>query len=125
MNVLEHCKNPFKMCENIIKLLNKNGKLFISVPFSWRIHNYPSDYWRFTFEGIKVLFPNINFNNPYNNISTSKINEIKKINNNNYKMDFKPSLFNRIIRKIGLLNRLFDYPYVLLPSVINIIGIRI
>ena len=32
-----------------------------SVPFVWRIHAYPSDYWRFTKEGVKLLFPRIRF----------------------------------------------------------------
>ena len=62
LSVLEHCSNPFMMAENITNLLNKNGVLYVSVPFSWEFHAYPSDYWRFTPEGIRILFPKIVFN---------------------------------------------------------------
>ena len=61
LSVLEHCENPFKMSFNISSLINRNGIIFISVPFSWRIHGYPSDYWRFTPEGVRKFFPDFNF----------------------------------------------------------------
>ena len=59
--VLEHCEQPFKMVENLTHLLNDDGKLFISVLFSWKVHAYHNDYWQFTFEGIKKLFPDLTF----------------------------------------------------------------
>ncbi|MGI9534578.1 MAG: hypothetical protein ACR2NW_06475, partial [Thermodesulfobacteriota bacterium] len=67
-SMLEHCENPFKACDNLDKLLIDEGVIFVSVPFSWRIHGYPSDYWRFTPEAIKVLFPNISFFNKRSNM---------------------------------------------------------
>jgi len=36
------------MGESITALLEEAGTLFVSVPFAWHIHAYPSDYWRFT-----------------------------------------------------------------------------
>ena len=61
LSVLEHCEQPFKMAENLTLLLEPEGQICISAPFSWKIHGYPNDYWRFTPEGIKKLFPKIKF----------------------------------------------------------------
>lgn len=56
LSVLEHCEQPFQMAENLTKLLHKEGKIIVSVPFAWRFHGYPSDDWRFTHEGVKNCF---------------------------------------------------------------------
>lgn len=58
-SVLEHCQNPKKAAENMTWLLVNGGTIFLSVPFVWREHAYPNDYFRFTKEGIKLLFPDI------------------------------------------------------------------
>lgn len=60
-SVLEHCSKPWRMAENIEKLLLPGGLLIVSAPFQWRVHSYPSDYFRFTFYGLEVLFQNIEF----------------------------------------------------------------
>ncbi len=60
-SVMEHCDQPFAMAENMTRLLADDGVLVLSVPFAWKFHGYPSDYWRFTHEGIKKLFPNLHF----------------------------------------------------------------
>lgn len=59
LSVLEHSKKPWWIAENVERMLKPKGTLFVGVPFVWRQHSYPSDYWRFTAEGIKLLFPNI------------------------------------------------------------------
>lgn len=60
-SVLEHCAKPWVMAENIQSLLYRGGLLFVSVPFAWKIHNYPRDYWRMTPDGVKALFPGLDF----------------------------------------------------------------
>lgn len=59
ISVLEHTDKPWEMAHNIEYLLTTNGTLFVASPFAWRVHNYPADYWRFTVEGIRALFPAI------------------------------------------------------------------
>lgn len=59
MSTLEHCKHPWKMAATIEGLMREGASIFVSVPFIWRIHAYPSDYWRLTPEGIRNLFPGI------------------------------------------------------------------
>ena len=40
---------------NLTRLLRPDGQLCISVPFSWKFHGYPSDYWRFTPDAFRSL----------------------------------------------------------------------
>jgi len=59
MSVLEHSRRPWLMAANIERLMAPGATVFVSVPFMWRIHAYPSDYFRLTPEGVKVLFPRV------------------------------------------------------------------
>jgi hypothetical protein len=61
LSVPEHCRQPFLMAENLTCLLRPGGKLCLSVPFAWEFHGYPSDYWRFTSEGVRILFDDLIF----------------------------------------------------------------
>jgi len=61
LSVLEHCRQPFRMAENIQRLLATGGALYVSVPFAWEIHRFPEDYWRFTPEAVRLLFPELEF----------------------------------------------------------------
>ena len=56
--VLEHVLDIFKFSNNISKILKKGGILYITIPFSWKIHRIPVDMWRFTPQSIDYLFPN-------------------------------------------------------------------
>lgn len=59
ISVLEHCQMPWVMAENLERLLSVMGTIHVAVPFIWRLHQYPGDYFRFTIDGIKLLFPSI------------------------------------------------------------------
>lgn len=59
VSVLEHVQRPWLLCANIEKALKVGGTILISVPFVWRVHAYPSDYWRMTPEAVRTLFPSI------------------------------------------------------------------
>jgi SAM-dependent methyltransferase len=61
MSVLEHSRRPWLLAANLERLLLPGGTLFVSVPFVWRIHAYPDDYWRFTMAGVRELFPSIDW----------------------------------------------------------------
>lgn len=63
-SVLEHVKDPWAMARNIVKLLRPGGKVYVSVPWAWRFHDYPDDYWRFSWRGIEALFPTLTFGHP-------------------------------------------------------------
>lgn len=57
MSLLEHVKRPWLLAANLERMLEPAGTIFVTVPFIWKLHGYPSDYWRFTHEGIRLLFP--------------------------------------------------------------------
>lgn len=59
MSVLEHCKRPWLMTASLEKMLEPGGTIFVTVPFIWRRHGYPDDYFRFTVAGVKCLFERI------------------------------------------------------------------
>jgi len=47
--MLEHDDNFFKSLEEMKRVLKSGGYLILTVPgIGFKIHNYPSDYWRFT-----------------------------------------------------------------------------
>lgn len=58
-SVLEHSRRPWLLAANIERLMLPGATLDLAVPFVWRVHAYPSDYWRFTIEAVRELFPNI------------------------------------------------------------------
>lgn len=59
VSVLEHVKRPWMLAENLEACLKEKGTILICVPFVWRVHAYPSDYWRMTAEALPVLFPSV------------------------------------------------------------------
>lgn len=56
LSVMEHVKDIYAFARNVAKLTAPGGLLFVSVPWVWRFHGYPLDYWRFSPEALKFLF---------------------------------------------------------------------
>jgi len=55
LDTLEHVKKPEKAVRELHKILRKDGVLVISSVMNFPIHNYPSDYWRFTPMAFELL----------------------------------------------------------------------
>ena len=53
--ILEHLPHPEKAVAEAWRVLDSRGLLALSVPFTYRVHGLPSDYWRFTSSGIYTL----------------------------------------------------------------------
>jgi SAM-dependent methyltransferase len=58
-SVLEHVRRPWVMAEHLTDLLRPGGAIYIAVPWVWRYHPYPDDYYRFSWRGIIELFPRL------------------------------------------------------------------
>lgn len=54
-HVLEHLAQPQAAVNEFFRVIKPGGSIFIEVPFIQRFHGYPSDYYRFTIEGIKEV----------------------------------------------------------------------
>ena len=59
--VLEHVEFPWKAVEEFARLLKPRGKLLCVVPFMQPIHYVPTDFFRFTPQGISSLLENAGF----------------------------------------------------------------
>jgi SAM-dependent methyltransferase len=58
-SVLEHVPRPWLLAANMARLLRPGGALYIAVPWVWRYHPYPDDYFRFSWRGVAELFPGV------------------------------------------------------------------
>ncbi|HMM19586.1 MAG TPA: methyltransferase domain-containing protein [Selenomonadales bacterium] len=63
MSTVEHVEQPFEVCKQISDIVAPGGYLFFCTPFFFPIHKdikgRYSDYWRFTDDGIRILFRNM------------------------------------------------------------------
>lgn len=53
--VLEHVEDPIAAVRTLRSLCADNGHVLVSTPFLVRIHGAPSDHWRFTPSGLRLL----------------------------------------------------------------------
>jgi SAM-dependent methyltransferase len=54
--VLEHCRDPQRAVDEIHRVLRDRGVCVLSTRFLYPYHPSPSDYFRFTHEGLAHLF---------------------------------------------------------------------
>jgi hypothetical protein len=55
LDTLEHCADPLKACREMHRVVADGGLCVITSVMLIGIHGYPSDYWRFTPEGLRML----------------------------------------------------------------------
>ena len=53
--VLEHVRDPFQAMREMKRVLKRGGILYCQVPFIVSYHPGPTDFWRFTKEGITAM----------------------------------------------------------------------
>jgi SAM-dependent methyltransferase len=138
LSVMEHCENPFLMAENMTRLLAPGGKVVLSVPFAWKFHGYPSDYWRFTAEGVKKLFPQLDWDAEGRECWHSpKKGDFRRVDefvgmaplSGRYYRERGETLrgvgadFLKVFRSLGLFRWLLGYRYLMLPTMINMVGV--
>lgn len=138
LSVLEHCAQPFKMAENMTRLLEPGGRVVVSAPFAWKFHGYPSDYWRFTQEGIRTLFPEIRFEDRDCFVVTSQSGDIRNADTELARIPFSGGHYRkrgewlralgagaiRLCGQLGLFRWLTGYRYVMPPTNVMMVGRR-
>ncbi len=136
LSVLEHCEQPFRMADNLTRLLKPGGALCVSVPFAWKYHAYPNDYWRFTQEGVRKLFPVLRFDLQQAVAATSRAGQFQPLDDDVGKIGFSTTFHRqaghpirgisagvlRALSRIGIWRWLCGYRYVLAPTNIFMIG---
>jgi SAM-dependent methyltransferase len=55
LEVLEHIPRARDAVREAIRVLKPRGRLVISTPFFFELHDEPHDYWRFTHHGLRDL----------------------------------------------------------------------
>ncbi len=55
IQVLEHTPHPWDLVAEMARVLRPNGVLLLSAPFSFRLHEEPHDYFRFSPHGLREL----------------------------------------------------------------------
>lgn len=55
VQVLEHTPRPLELLAEITRVLKKDGVLVLMAPFSFRLHEEPHDYFRYTPHGLRSL----------------------------------------------------------------------
>ena len=140
-SVLEHCSNPFKAGENMTKLLASGGVIFLSVPFVFQVHGYPDDYFRYTPNGVKVLFPELDFDKIKGHFCSNDhlVEEIHPIDElPQYWIDFRTAknkrekkwclVFEAVLLKIfgwfGLFRSFTRHGYVFPVITLNLFGVK-
>jgi SAM-dependent methyltransferase len=59
--VIEHVEYPDKVITEMYRVLKKGGKLFLTCPQSWMVHQAPYNYYYFVYYGLESLVKNAGF----------------------------------------------------------------
>jgi hypothetical protein len=81
-SVLEHSRRPWLLAANLERALVDDGTILVMVPWVWRVHSYPSDYWRMTPAAIRSLFPNCEYSAQKYIVEGKLVDEVPKMNFN-------------------------------------------
>jgi SAM-dependent methyltransferase len=59
--VLEHVPEPSEVLSEFVRVLRPGGRLIISTPLTWYLHETPHDYYRYTSYGLHHLLEKAGF----------------------------------------------------------------
>lgn len=54
-DVLEHIRQPWQLLSEIARILRPGGHLIMNVPFTYRLHEQPHDFYRYTSHALEYL----------------------------------------------------------------------
>src|SRR5438876_7332901 len=55
LSTFEHVAHFWRGFDEVQRVLRPDGVFFVCCPFHFHIHEYPSDYWRFTPQALQML----------------------------------------------------------------------
>lgn len=92
IEVLEHVSEPWRAIPEINRVLKKKGKLILSTPFIFPIHDEPYDFYRYTQYGLQHLLKDFD--------------DVKITKRNTYIKSIYVLFARMIMTKSGKLNRI-------------------
>jgi len=109
-DVLEHIAEPKQLLQELNKLLKPNGKIIIMVPFMYRLHEEPHDYYRYTEHGLRHLLNVSNYTvteiESYGGIVDVIFDMLNKVFFNTHRRSKILFKIYTIINKIGYFKRI-------------------
>lgn len=61
MDTLEHVENVYQAMNEVYRVLKPRGMVIMTSVMNFPIHDYPSDYWRFTPKAFELLLKRFNY----------------------------------------------------------------
>ena len=107
-NVFEHIFEKEILLKSISKSLNKGGKLEIFVPFMYKYHDDPNDYYRFTHTYLKKFLEKNGFKSKITLIGAGQFNVILEILFKYFKLNILKIILSPIFI---FLNKVFYYTF--------------
>ncbi len=62
ISTIEHLREPENFLKEANRILKQNGYFILQVPWQWRVHEAPYDFFRYTPYGLTYLFEKAGFN---------------------------------------------------------------
>jgi SAM-dependent methyltransferase len=59
--VLEHVPDPLAVVRELRRILRPSGRLYLTAPLTWELHELPYDFYRYTSEGLRHLLEQAGF----------------------------------------------------------------
>lgn len=59
--VLEHVPDPQAVLQDVHRILRVDGRVYLTVPLIWELHELPHDYYRYTPASLRLLLENTGF----------------------------------------------------------------
>lgn len=61
LQLLEHLRTPDRIVSEAFRLLRPSGHFLVTVPWQWRVHEAPHDYFRYTPFALRMLLEDAGF----------------------------------------------------------------
>jgi SAM-dependent methyltransferase len=107
--VMEHLAEPEIFLRETYRVLRKKGKIILTTPFMWGIHEAPHDYYRYTEYGLRYLLEKSGFidvhtapNTGYWIMAGLRLNYYLNRHNKNFLRPLFPPVF-WVVQKLALI----------------------